>query len=206
MSCGAIGGFIRRIDAGEFADLAGARLDVQALGIAALALLQRSRQIDLDELRVADALADLVAIGAERRDEGGDHDEAGVDEQRRHLADAADVLVAPAFGEIEILVEPVADVVAVQQIAVVAALHQRLLERVGDRGLARARQAREPHHGGLLALLVGADRGGDARRLPHHVGARARGLRCGAMTMPAPTVPKCSRSTMMNEPVARLSL
>ena len=28
----------------------------------------------------------------------------------------------------------------------------------------------------------------------------------GAITMPAPTVPKCSRSTMMNEPVWRESL
>ena len=43
------------------------------------------------------------------------------------------------------------------------------------RGLARARQAGEPHHRRLLALLVGADRGGDARRLPHHVGAARAG-------------------------------
>ena len=103
--------------------------------------------------------------------------QAGVDEQRRHLADAADVLVAAGLGEIEILVEAVAHVVAVQQVAVMAALHQRLFERIGDGRLARARQPGEPHHGRLLALLVGAHRGGDARRLPHHVGAGARGLR-----------------------------
>ena len=71
--------------------------------------------------------------------------------------------------EVEVAVESVPDVVAVQQIGMVTALHQRLFQRIGDGGLARARQAREPQHRGFLALLVGADGGGDLGRLPHHV-------------------------------------
>ncbi len=44
-----------------------------------------------------------------------------------HLADAADVLDAVRVGEAEVLVEAVADVVAVEQVGVMAAREQRLL-------------------------------------------------------------------------------
>ncbi len=40
-------------------------------------------------------------------------------------------------------------------------------------------------------------------RVGCHTTSVERVVCVGAMTMPAPTVPKCSRSTMMNEPVAR---
>ena len=62
-----------------------------------------------------DQLAHHAALGAERRDEGAEHDQAGIDEQLRHLADAADVLDAVGIGEAEVAVEAVADIVAVEQ-------------------------------------------------------------------------------------------
>ena len=46
----------------------------------------------------------------------------GLDEELRHLADAADVLDPVGIGEAEILVEAVAHIVAVEQHGVVAGL------------------------------------------------------------------------------------
>ena len=54
-------------------------------------------------------------LGAERRDEGAQHDETGLGHQLGDLADAADVLHPVGLGEAEILVEAVAHIVAVEQ-------------------------------------------------------------------------------------------
>ena len=70
----------------------------------------------------------------------------------RDLGDAADVLDAVGVGEAEVLVEAVADVVAVEQVGVPAQRVQALLDEVGDGRLAGAGQAGEPQHAGLLAL------------------------------------------------------
>ena len=71
-------------------------------------------------------------------------DDAGVGEQLGDLADAADVLLAVGGGEAEVLVQAVADVVAVEHVGELAALHQGVLEREGDGALAGAGQAGEP--------------------------------------------------------------
>ena len=55
--------------------------------------------------------------------------DAGVGEELGHLADAADVLGAVLGGEAEVLVEAVADVVAVEHVGQVPALDQGVLER-----------------------------------------------------------------------------
>ena len=88
----------------------------------------------------------MRALGAERRDERHEHDQPGVDHQLRDFGDAADVLDAVGVGEAEVLVQPVADVVAVEQVGVTAERVQPLLDQVGDRRLARAGQAGEPQH------------------------------------------------------------
>ena len=90
------------------------RLLVEALGVALHADLDRRVDEDLDELAVADQLARHAPLGAERRDERDEHDQPGIDEQLRRLADAADVLDAVGIGEAEVAVEPVADIVAVE--------------------------------------------------------------------------------------------
>ncbi len=51
-----------------------------------------------------------------------------------------------------------ADIVPVERIGVTPRLGQLALHEVGDGGLARARQAREPQHSRFLALHVGAAR------------------------------------------------
>ena len=68
----------------------------------------------------AQQLARHAPLGAERRDERHQHDQAGVDHQLRHLGDAADVLDPVGVGEAEVLVEAVAHVVAVEQVGVAA--------------------------------------------------------------------------------------
>ena len=98
----------------------------------------------------------VLAIGA---DEAGHGDDAAVGEQLGDLADAADVLLAVGGGEAEVLVQPVADVVAVEDVGQPAALHQGVFQREGDGALARAAQAGEPEGGALLL-----EQGGCARR------------------------------------------
>ena len=66
----------------------------------------------------------------------------GIDEQLRRFRHAADVLDAVGIGEAEIVVEAVADIVAVEQVGVAALAEQPLLDEIGDRRFARAREAR----------------------------------------------------------------
>src|SRR5579859_1201741 len=65
------------IYAGEVLDLAGARLAVQALGVALLAYLDGRIQENFDELARLQQLAHQTAVGTERRYESGDHDHPG---------------------------------------------------------------------------------------------------------------------------------
>ena len=61
---------------------------------------------------------------------------------RRHLAGPAHVLGAVAIGEAEVGVQPVAQVVPVEQEGGPARAHERLLHAGGQRRLARPGQAR----------------------------------------------------------------
>src|SRR5215469_1176170 len=106
--------FVRRVYTGEVLDLAGTRLAVQSLGIALLADLDGRVQEHLDELARLQELTHQPPISAERRDKGGDHNHPGVHKQTRYLTDATDVLHARLIAEAQILVEPVAHVVAIQ--------------------------------------------------------------------------------------------
>ena len=84
----------------------------------------------------------MCALGPERRDEGGQHDQPGVGHQPRDFADPADVLDAVGLGEAEVAVEPVADIVAVEQEGVPPARDELLLDQIGDGRLARAATGR----------------------------------------------------------------
>ncbi|EEF93550.1 hypothetical protein CATMIT_01818, partial [Catenibacterium mitsuokai DSM 15897] len=110
-----------------------------------------------------------------RRDEAHQHDQAGVGHQLGHFGDAADVLDPVGVGETQILVQTVADVVAVEDEGVVAERVQLLVDQVGDGRLARARQAGEPHAARLLPLGLGARGLVDVDRLPVDVLGAAQG-------------------------------
>ena len=135
------GSLVWRGDTGELLDLAGAGLLVEALQVALLAHLDRAVDEHLDEVPLLHDGAHLVAVGAVGRDERGQGDQPGVREELRHLADAADVL-GPVLGrEAEVLVEAVADVVAVEDVGPDAALEETLLEIARRWSTCRTRRA-----------------------------------------------------------------
>jgi hypothetical protein len=111
-------------------------------------------------------VASHLALRPERRDERHEHDEPGIGHQTGDLGDAPDVLHAVRLGEPEILVQAVADVVAVEDVGVSSECVQPLLGQVGDRGLAGAGEPCEPEHARLLALQLGPGLPRDVERLP----------------------------------------
>ena len=97
---------VGRGDAGELRDLARRAPSVEALHVAPLAGLDARVDEDLDELARGHQRAHRVAIGPIRRDERREDDQAGVAEQLRHLADAADVLGAVGGEKPRFLLRP----------------------------------------------------------------------------------------------------
>ena len=89
--------------------------------------------------------------------------------ERGDLGRAADVLDPVGRGEAEVAVEPVAEVVAVEQVGVPPDGVQLALDDVGDGRLARAGEPGEPHHRGALPLERGMCLAVDLDRLPVHV-------------------------------------
>src|SRR5262249_11465698 len=103
--------------------------------------------MDLDERRMLlDERARVPPHLLVRRDRGDDHDRAGPREARRDPADASDVRVAVLLREAETLREEGADDVAVEVVDTEAAPFELRLDVVGDRRLARAREASEPEN------------------------------------------------------------
>ena len=182
---GSLGRLIGRVDAGEVLQLALPRLAVEALGIASFALGERRVDEDLHELVALQALARQPSLGAERRDERDQHDQAGIGHQVGRLDHAPDVLDPVGVGEAQVPVQAMADIVAIQRVGVPAERQQPLLDAVGDRRLARAREAGEPQDGRAMSLdrrpcglvdgeIVPAEIGGAAQREADHAGADRR--------------------------------
>ena len=140
------------------------------------AFLQRRVDEHLEELARGQRGAGQVALAAERRDERAKDDQPGIRHQARDFGDAADVLGAVGLREAEVLVEAVPDVVAVEHDRVHAGEVEAALDLVGDRRLARARQAGEPQRPGPLVLEPGTIGAGDRRVLPEHVGGAAQAV------------------------------
>src|SRR6478609_9606034 len=136
---------VRRRDAGEVVDLTGEGGGVEALRVAPGALLERGRDVDLDERRVLlDEPARVPPHLLVRRDRRDDHDRAGARQPRRDPADARDVRVPVLLREAETLREVRTDDVAVEVVDNEAAPLELRLDDVRDRGLACAGQAGEP--------------------------------------------------------------
>ena len=188
------GGSYGRVDAGEAGQLARAGPRVQALRVAPLALLDRRVDEDLDERRArprscsSRASSRSAAIG--ETSETSATTPASANSRATWATRRMFSLRSPGV-EAEVAGQPVADVVAVEQVGGAAGLDQRALERDGDRRLARGRQAGEPDRRAaraerapaLLAVELGVVPGDVAACRPRPGGARAP-----ASTMPAPTV------------------
>src|SRR5205823_1061303 len=195
---------VRGRDPGELRDLAGARLLVETLDVALLARLDRAVDEDLDEVARLHDRPHLIAVRPVRRDERRQRHKARVGEELRDLADPADVLGAVGGGEAEVLVETVANVVAIEDVGAHAARAEVLLERDRDGGLPRAGESREPDGAAAVPvqlLAVGArDRTGmpdDVGRLPLGHGASHYRPAGGAASAPAldPPADRCASRT-----------
>ena len=166
------------MDPGEVADLARARLPVEALGIARLG--DRERRVDerLEEghAPLVVARAHGVAVGAERTHEAREDDRAGVGEDAAHFPRPSHVLAAILLREPEVPVETMAKIVTIDPIGETPGPDEQRFDTDCDRALARSREAREPDRRAALTeqpLAVGA---GDLAAVPDHVrrGARVR--------------------------------
>ena len=149
----------------------------------------------------ADEVAGQLALGPERRDERDQDDEAGVDHQRRDLGHPTDVLDPVGVGEAEVVVEPVADVVAVEQEGVDAERVQAPLDQVGDGRLAGTGQAGEPDDAGRWPFSAARASAVTSSACQWTFSER-RSAKCNS---PAPTVALVRRSMMTNPPMSRLS-
>ena len=142
---GVIGRLVRVADAGELLDLAGERLGVEALHVAAGALLEGGRHVHLDEAAdVVDHLAHQFAGLGVRADRSDDDRRAVAREELRDEADAKDVGVAVLPREPEALRQVGAHHIPIQMVNEDASTLDLRPDDLGDGALARAGQAREP--------------------------------------------------------------
>ena len=100
---------------------------------AGLSNVQLAKRLGLDErqVRVVVKRANQVAVGAVRADETGDRDHPRLGKEFRDFADSANVLRPILSGESKVLVQSVANVIAVEAIGMLAAIEQDFFERDG---------------------------------------------------------------------------
>src|SRR6516164_4429343 len=138
--------FVWRVETGEVLEPPRLRLGVKTFGIPADAFVERRVDEDLEKGGRGGQLADHPALGAERRDEGADHNESRLRHQLGDLADPPDVFDPVCLGETEVAVEAVPDIVAVEQHRVAAAGEEQLFDNVGNRRFPCPRQPGQPKH------------------------------------------------------------
>src|SRR5690606_4143093 len=134
-------------------------------------------------------------VGADDRHQDN---HAGVGEEAGDLSDPADVLSPVLGGEPQVGVEPMADVVAVQAIGGAAFSDERLLDRSGDRRLARPRKTGQPDRRTGTSRRPMPLLSGDSALVPDDVVGH---YSVGPTIIAAPTVLLVASSTRMNAPV-----
>ena len=116
----------------------------------------------------------MARSARKRRNEGAKHDQSGLGHELGDFADAADVFDPVDFGKAQILVEPMPDIVAIEQDGMDAMRVKPRFDQIGDRRFARAGEAGEPQHGGLVMLDPGAVMLGDVQPLAVDIGRPAQ--------------------------------
>ena len=189
----------------------GAGAGVQALRVAPRALLDRRVDEHLDERQPRRLVQPPRGqpVLAERGDERDDRDRARVGEQPRDVRDAADVLRPRRGIEAEVAGEPVAEVVAVEQVGEAARprpARARPRPRSSTCPTPAGRSARRSRRAGpSRPSASSAPARSGASGCPGGARARPRAPGRAASTIPAATV-SCVRSSIrMNAPVARLA-
>ncbi|MNE86756.1 hypothetical protein D3C80_1838860 [compost metagenome] len=88
-----------------------------------------------------------------RRDKRSQHDLSGIHHQFCHFTHATDVFTTIIISEAQITAQPVANVIAIEQIRADTLRMQRLLQRASDGGFPRTRKPGEPQYGTAMAML-----------------------------------------------------
>lgn len=127
--------FERAVEAGKIGDLAGPGLGVEPFGIARFAHLQRGVDVGFEKADVGGDFAGDTALVGEGGDERDNDDQPCIGHQPRHLGHTADVLHTCRVGEAEILVEPVPDVVAVEDVGMLAFSGEPFFEWLENSGV-----------------------------------------------------------------------
>lgn len=125
--------FVRIVDAGEPFDFAGACELVEAFGVPGFAHLKRHVQEHLYKRVLGQQIATRASVASVGRYEAGDADEASVGEQLRYFPYSADVLGAVLCSEAQVPVQPVPEVVAVEDVRQVASAVQLAAQRARER-------------------------------------------------------------------------
>jgi len=163
--------FIRRGNPGEILQFAGTGAAVVVLGVALGADIYRAIAVDFEKIAVLENTAHLVAVAADRRHEGRQHDGARLDEQLGHFADAADVFLAVLRRESQVAAQAVPDIVAVEHDGPASKLMQLFLYGVRNGRFAGTGQTGEPQHHTAMAVQLFTTLPRHGGMVPHHVGA-----------------------------------
>ena len=139
--------FIRAVDPGEVGDLAFAGLFIKAFHVALFADFNRGVDKDLDELAIFEKVARKLAFAFERRYEGYQRDDPGIDKQLGGFTHTADVFHPVGIGKAKVLVQSVTDIVTIKGVGVLAHGMQLFLDQVGDGRFTGTRKTREPQNG-----------------------------------------------------------
>ena len=140
------GCFERSGNAREILDLAPACLRIQPFDIAPLALFDRSADIYFQEVLLPDNRCRHFPQIVIRADKSRYRDNSRIDKKFAYFGDTADILYPVFSRKAEIVVDPAADIVAVQDAAQQTALVQLALKRYRHRALPGTAQPGKPHH------------------------------------------------------------
>ncbi len=151
-----LGRLIRLIDASEILDLACNGFFVEALWIARYAFGDRRIDEYFDEFAVIEQVAHKLPLSPERRDERAQNNQPRLDHELGHFADAPDVLDPVNLGESEVLVQPMPDIVAIEQDSVDAMRVKPCFDQIGDGRFTRAGEAGEPKRSRSVVIQPGA--------------------------------------------------
>src|SRR5208283_1141837 len=171
-------GRLRRLvtlsDTGEIFDLSGHGFFVKTFGIAPDAFRKGRIDENLDKFILADEVADHGPLGPERRNKRAKNHETSLRHELGDLANAADVFDPIKLRKSQILIEPVPNIIAVEQDGVDAMRVKPGFNEIGDRRFARAGKARKPYHGGFMMLDAGTVLLTDVKTLEMNVGRPAK--------------------------------
>lgn len=152
MQFGRLWRLIGGVDPRKVPDLPITCAPIQAFGVTLLTGGKRSIDKYLDEVVCLHTLPYDIAVDAKGGDEGRQRDHARIDEQPRHLPDAANVLDPVLVGKTEVAVQAMAHVIAIKQIRALTHRMQFFLHQAGNGGLARTAQTREPEQACSVAI------------------------------------------------------